>query len=162
MKISLSSVKDMIQVFRRKPLKEIFFGKKVQYTKEEQELLAWIKDNPQQFKREGGRKGDFIRKDLVHKGAGTVYLLSRRPKQSILLFDEKVTIRTGPDLYVYLSTEKDARKGLGDILNLGLLKGTKGGQSYAIKQPLQALERYQSVVIYCKAFEELFTFAALS
>ena len=53
------------------------------------------------------------------------------------------------------------KKGSGKILNLGLLKGTKGGQSYIIKEPIEKLSGYNSVVVYCKKFEVQFTYAAL-
>ncbi len=157
-KISLSTFKDLFEVLRQKSLKEIFLGKNVSLTRKESALLIKIKNNPQWFAKVGGRKGNFIKKDIIHKGKGTIYLLSNDRKESILLFDEKVKIQSGPDLYVYLSTKNMTKA---DILNLGLLKGTKGGQSYGIKKPIDQLRKYKFVLIYCKKFDVLFTYARL-
>ena len=161
-KFSLSPkfLKEVFQIFKRKSLKEIFFGNKVSYNKKEREIIDWINNNPEKFNKVG-RKGSFIKKDIIHKGQGFVYLLPYKKNKSILLFDDQVKIQSGPDLYVYLSTKKDLRKGLGKIINLGLLKGTKGGQSYIINNKIKDLDKYKSAVIYCKKFEELFTFATL-
>ena len=158
-KISLTTFRDLIEVLKQKTLKEIFLGKKVSLSRDEQVLLAEIKNNPKWFVKAGGREGNFIKKDIVHKGRGTVYLLPGKHKnQSILLFDDEVKIQPGPDLYVYLSTKNNAKA---DILNLGLLKGTKGGQSYKIKKPINQLQKYKYALIYCKKFEVLFTYAPL-
>lgn len=164
-KFSLSPtfIKEVFQLFRQKSLKEIFFGKKVELNKKERDLLTWIKSNPDEFKKLGGRKGTFIKIGIAHKGQGVVYLLPNKlgnmKAESVLLFDVDVKIQPGPDLYVYLSTKKG--KELGEILDLGLLRGTKGGQSYIINKSITQLQRYQSVAIYCKKFEVMFTFALL-
>jgi len=161
-KLSLSPkfISESFQILKRKSLKEILFGNKVSYNKEERKIINWINNNPEKFNKVG-RKGSFIKKDIIHKGQGLVYLLPFEKNKSILLFDDQVKIRSGPDLYVYLSTKKDVRKGLGKIINLGLLKGTKGGQSYIVNNNMKDLDKYKSAVIYCKKFEELFTFAEL-
>ena len=157
-KISLTTFRDLIEVLKQKSLREIVLGKKVSLNRDEQVLLAEIKNNPRWFVKAGGRKGNFRKKDIVHKGRGTVYLLSSGRTESILLFDDEVKIQSGPDLYVYLSTKNNAKA---DILNLGLLKGTKGGQSYRIKKPIGWLQKYRYALIYCKKFEVLFTYAPL-
>ncbi len=157
-KLSLTTLRDLIDVLKEKSLKEIFFGKKVSLSQKEQYLLDQIKRNPISFTKVGGRKGNFIKKDVIHKGRGSVYLLPGREEESILLFDNEVRIQSGPDLYVYLSTKNTAKA---EVLNLGLLKGTKGGQSYTIKKTISELQKYKSVVIYCKKFEVLFAYAPL-
>ncbi len=157
-RISLTTFRDIIEILRQKSLKEIFFGEKVFLRRKEQVLLARIKNDQKWFVKSSGRKGDFIKKDLIHKGSGEVYLLPEERKGSILLFDNKVKIRSGPDLYVYLSTKNSAKA---DILNLGLLKGTKGGQSYHIQKPISQLQKYSYALIYCKKFDVLFTSAHL-
>lgn len=157
-KISLIIFRDLIEVLKQKSLKEIFLGKKVSLSLDEQALLAKIKQNPEWFVKAGGRKGNFMKKDIIHKGKGTVYLLSSGRTESILLFDDEVKIQSGPDLYMYPSTKNNAKA---DILNLGLLKGTKGGQSYRIKKPINQLQKYKYALIYCKKFEVLFTYAPL-
>jgi hypothetical protein len=165
-KIHFSSTffKEVIQIFRERPLREIIFGKKVSLEGKEKELLSYIKNNPAEFKSNGGRQGSLTKINVTHKAQGEVYLL-KNPNQSIksvLLFDENVKVLPGPDLYVYLSPNNDARQGLGEFLDLGLLKGTKGGQLYYVDKPLSELNKYQSVVIHCKQFDALFSYATLT
>ena len=152
-------------IFRKRSLKEIFFGKKAALQKTEEELLSNLEDDFSSLAAQRGRRGQFRKKDPIHKGVGTVYLipnvLGDPEKESLLVFSSNTRITSGPDLYPYLSTQADPRKGLGEYINLGLLKGSKGGQTYTINMPLSKLEPYKSVVIYCKAFEVLFTWAEL-
>ena len=63
----------------------------------------------------------------------------------------------GPDLYVYLSVGKDTS----DIVNLGRLKGNIGNQNYEIPTGTD-LSKYNTVLIWCKAFSTLFGSAKLS
>ena len=63
----------------------------------------------------------------------------------------------GPDLYVYLSTDKEAT----DIVNLGRLKANIGNQNYEIPQGTD-LEKYNKVLIWCKSFSVLFGSAELT
>lgn len=157
--ISLTTFRDLIEVLKQKSLKDLFLGKEVSLGRKEQILLDRIKKNHAWFTKVGGRKGNFVKKDIIHKGKGTVYLLAReKGKGSILLFDNNVKIQSGPDLYVYLSTKNNAKT---KILNLGLLKGTKGSQSYLLRKTVRELQKYKYVLIYCKKFDVLFTYARL-
>lgn len=76
-----------------------------------------------------------------------------------------VDLRTsnGPDLFVYLSRAAlDAPRDTfdDDYVSLGRLRANQGNQNYAI--PLSvALDRYQSVVIWCRRFTYAFGAAAL-
>ena len=168
-RISLSPkfIKETIQLFREKSLKELIFGKKVCFSAREVELVEWIKRHPSEFKQQGGRQGVFVKIDPIHKGAGTVYLLPNRlgdeMRESILIFDDDVKITQGPDLWVYLSTNGNIKKeGLGEFIDLGLMKGNKGGQTYVILSPIVDLAHYRSTVIWCKQFSVLFSFATLT
>ena len=149
----ITTIKDLFLILKQKSLKQIFFGNKVYFNEQEQQLISWIKNNPKKFAKLGGRTGNFVNKDLIHQGKGTVYLF-----KNTLVFDADTKIRSGPDLWVYLSNSKDPRVDLGKYSNLGLLKGTTGGQSYQIKGKTGA---YKSVIIYCKKFSVLFTYALL-
>ena len=63
----------------------------------------------------------------------------------------------GPDVYVYLSADRQAR----DYMSLGRLKGNIGDQNYDI--PADAdLSRYNYVLIWCQAFRVLFGSAGLT
>jgi len=164
--ITPAFLKDSLKLLREKGLKETVFGNTVKLEASEQELLEWIEKNPSEFKKLGGRKGNFIKIDLVHKGSGLVYLLENtlgdRAHESVVIFDNNIVIQPGPDLYIYLSTEANIKdNGLGEYLDLGLIKGTKGGQLYTIEKPVKTLQKYRSAVIYCKQFSVLFTFATL-
>jgi hypothetical protein len=159
-KISLKTIKELLMLLKKKSLKEIFLGNKVKYNSKEQKWLELVKTNDVKF-----RSGDFIKKDFLHKGKGKVYLFSLG-KKSVLLFDEKVKIQPGPDLYVWLSeketlAKKASIKNFGEILDLGLLKGTKGGQSYTINKNIEELKKYKLVIIHCKKFDALFTYTKL-
>ena len=70
---------------------------------------------------------------------------------------ENLKATNGPDLYVYLSTGKDSS----DIVNLGRLKGNIGNQNYEIPTGTD-LSKYNTVLIWCKAFSTLFGSATLS
>jgi hypothetical protein len=76
-----------------------------------------------------------------------------------------VDLRTsnGPDLFIYLSRAAvDAPRDTfdDDYVSLGRLRANQGNQNYAI--PLSvALDRYQSVVIWCRRFTYAFGAAAL-
>lgn len=62
----------------------------------------------------------------------------------------------GPDLYVYLSTDKSAS----DFVNLGRLKGNVGDQNYKIPEGT-GLSKYDTALICCHAFSVLFGSAEL-
>ena len=157
--------RETVEIFRQRPLKEIIFGKKVDHDDEGKQALEMAKSNEAAFRDAGGRHGSFIKLDVFHKASGEVYLVpdtTEGGKQSLLVFDDQVKIVPGPDLYVYISTKKDIKKeGLGDYIDLGLLKGTKGGQTYSVVVSASDLEKYQSVVIWCKQFSVLFSYAIL-
>lgn len=164
--LSLKFIKEIIQLFREKSLKELIFGKKVFFSAREAGLTEWIKQRASEFKEQGGRQGTFVKIDPIHKGIGTVYLLPNRlgdeTRESMLIFGDDVKITQGPDLWVYLSANGNIKKeGLGEFIDLGLMKGNKGGQTYMIPSPIADLARYRSTVIWCKQFSVLFSFATL-
>jgi hypothetical protein len=69
---------------------------------------------------------------------------------------EGLKATNGPDLYVYLATDKSAS----DTVNLGRLKANNGNQNYVI--PLGTdLSKHDIVLIWCKAFSVLFGSAEL-
>lgn len=167
-KFSLSPqfIKEVWQVFRRRPLKEILFGKRVEFDMDEQEFARMVGQDFSKFQAEGARKGQWVKISLPHQGSGLVYLLpnhlGNKDQESLIVFDHDTKIVPGPDLWVYLSTNADVKKdGLGEIIDLGLLKGSRGGQTYVVAKPIKNLNIFKSAVIYCKQFEELFTFAEL-
>ena len=98
---------------------------------------------------------------VAHRGTGTASVIKLTDARRVLTLTDLDT-DNGPDLRVYLSTGDPARGGeLGDFEDLGALKGNKGSQQYAL--PAKAdLERFSTVVIWCRAFSVAFTAASLN
>jgi hypothetical protein len=94
--------------------------------------------------------------DGFHNVEGVAKVLTL-PDEKTFLRLENLKATNGPDLYVYLSTGKDAS----DIVNLGRLKGNIGNQNYEIPAGTD-LSKYNTVIIWCKAFSTLFGSAKLS
>jgi hypothetical protein len=70
---------------------------------------------------------------------------------------ENFKATNGPDLYVYLSKDKSAS----DFVNVGRLKGNVGNQNYEI--PIGSdLSKYNTILIWCRAFSFLFGSAQIS
>ena len=69
---------------------------------------------------------------------------------------EDLVVTNGPDLYVYLSTDKSAS----DFVNLGRLKANIGNQNYPIPVGIE-MSKYDTVLIWCRAFSVLFGSADL-
>jgi hypothetical protein len=101
--------------------------------------------------------GEFIDAgDGFHKAEGIAKVIDLTDGRTFLRL-ENLKTTNGPDLYVYLSTGKDSS----DIVNLGRLKGNIGNQNYEI--PIGTdLSKYNTVLIWCKAFSTLFGSAQLS
>ena len=94
--------------------------------------------------------------DGFHKAEGVAKVINLADGRTFLRL-ENLKATNGPDLYVYLSTDKDAS----DIVNLGRLKGNIGNQNYEIPAGTD-LSKYNTVLIWCKAFSTLFGSAKLS
>ena len=102
--------------------------------------------------------GQLQRVDDLHRGSGPVSLVELDGK-TFLRF-ENVAIQNGPDLHVYLA------RGVGGVydgsrdLYLGALKATNGSFNYELPAGASAAD-YKSVVVWCRAFTVLFTWADL-
>jgi Electron transfer DM13 len=94
--------------------------------------------------------------DGFHKAQGVAKVINLADGKTFLRL-ENLKTTNGPDLYVYLSTGKD----VSDIVNLGRLKGNIGNQNYEIPTGTD-LAKYNTVLIWCKAFSTLFGSAKLS
>lgn len=103
-------------------------------------------------------RGELQFVDQLHNGKGPVMLL-RIGEQRILRF-ENVAITNAPDVHVYLSRETGGKWTESTSLYLGALKATNGSFNYDI--PANAdLAPYRSVVVWCRAFAVLVTWADL-
>lgn len=94
--------------------------------------------------------------DGFHNAEGISKIIQIENDTNILRL-ENLKAANGPDLYVYLSTGKTAT----DFISLGRLKGNIGNQNYAIPSGTD-LTKYNTVLIWCRAFSVLFGSARLS
>jgi hypothetical protein len=93
--------------------------------------------------------------DGIHNAEGLAKVI-RLDNVSTILRLENFKATNGPDLYVYLATDNSAS----DFVNLGRLKGNIGNQNYDIPEGTD-LSRYNTALIWCKAFSVLFGSAKL-
>jgi hypothetical protein len=95
--------------------------------------------------------------DGIHGAQGTAKVIPIEGGGGNVLRLEDLAVTNGPDLYVYLSTDKSAS----DFVNLGRLKANIGNQNYLIPGGTDMI-RYDTVLIWCRAFSVLFGSAELS
>lgn len=100
-------------------------------------------------------KGVFVDGDKQHHTSGTVHTLTEG-NQRFLRF-ENFDATNGPDLYVYIT---DSSNNIESGINLGKLKGNKGSQNYDLSKDID-LEKFNRVIIWCKAFNVTFGSADL-
>jgi hypothetical protein len=99
--------------------------------------------------------GEFEGTDEFHFGRGTASIVEVEPGRFHLRLDD-FSVRNGPDLYVYLST--DANDYTDDSLEVGVLKATDGSFGYDLPDGTDP-SRFKSAIIWCKAFSHLFAVA---
>src|SRR5437867_67479 len=102
--------------------------------------------------------GQLQRVDDLHRGTGPVSLVELDGKT--LLRFENVAIQNGPDLQVYLARGTGGAYDGGRDLYLGALKATNGSFNYELPAGTPVGD-YKSVVVWCRAFTVLFTWADL-
>ncbi len=93
--------------------------------------------------------------DGIHNAEGQAKVINLSDGSNFLRLED-FRSTNGPDLYVYLSTDK----GNSDFVNLGRLKGNIGDQNYKIPEGTD-LSKYDTALIWCQAFSVLFGSAEL-
>ncbi|MGA7977876.1 MAG: DM13 domain-containing protein [Nitrososphaeraceae archaeon] len=93
--------------------------------------------------------------DGFHNAEGVAKIIQLADGTDILRL-ENFKATNGPDLYVYLSTDKTNA----DIVNLGRLKGNIGNQNYLIPAGTE-ITKYNTALIWCRAFSVIFGSAQL-
>lgn len=93
--------------------------------------------------------------DGVHDAQGIARVIPIENGGNVLRLEDLV-VTNGPDLYVYLSTDKSAS----DFVDLGRLKANIGNQNYPIPAGTD-LTKYDTALIWCRAFSVLFGSAEL-
>ena len=102
--------------------------------------------------------GQLQRVDDLHRGTGPVTLVEVDGKTFVRF--ENVAIQNGPDLHVYLARGMGGAYDGGRDLYLGALKATNGSFNYELPGDTPVSD-YKSVVVWCRAFTVLFTWADL-
>lgn len=92
---------------------------------------------------------------IGHPASGFVRVVENDGKTYIRYEDFKTI--NGPDLFVYLSKDKNAR----NFINLGELKATEGNINYEVPAGI-AIKDYPYALVWCRAFSVLFNSADLS
>jgi Electron transfer DM13 len=93
--------------------------------------------------------------DGIHDAQGIAKVIPIEDGGNVLRLEDLV-VTNGPDLYVYLSTDKRAS----DFVNLGRLKANIGNQNYLIPSGTD-ITKYDTALIWCRAFSVLFGSAEL-
>ena len=103
------------------------------------------------------RTGSFVGVgDGIHDAEGIAKVIPLEDRSNILRL-ENLQVTNGPDLYVYLATDKSAS----DFVSLGKLKANNGNQNYDIPSETD-LTKYDTVFIWCRPFSVLFGSAELA
>ena len=105
------------------------------------------------------RRGSF--ESVAHPAKGTATTIRTAAGAKVLTLTN-FEVDNGPDLRVYLvaGPARDESE-VDDFEDLGALKGNKGNQQYELPPQLD-LERYFTVVIWCRAFSVNFARAPLA
>ena len=90
-----------------------------------------------------------------HYASGTVRIIDTKDGK-VIRYENFKTIN-GPDLYVYLAKDLDAK----EYVNLGTLRATEGNVNYKIPQDVNLAE-YKYIMTWCKRFGVLFNYADIS
>lgn len=90
-----------------------------------------------------------------HDASGSVRLITTPDGKTQLVYENFKTVN-GPDLFVYLATDKNAT----EFISLGRLRGTEGTLVYDIPEGI-TLSEYPFALTWCKAFGVLFNSADL-
>ncbi len=101
--------------------------------------------------------GDFMGvNDGIHNAEGKAKILTLTDGSQILRLED-FRSTNGPDVHLYLSTDKQAS----DFIDLGKLKANNGNQNYPI--PIDTdFNKYKYVLIWCQPFSVLFGSAQLN
>ncbi|MGH2472222.1 MAG: DM13 domain-containing protein [Candidatus Limnocylindria bacterium] len=97
--------------------------------------------------------------DAIHNGKGPVRVLDVAGQRFVRF--EDVMITNAPDIHVYLSRETGGKWTEATSLYLGPLKATNGSFNYDVPAGA-AVSGYKSVVVWCRAFSVLITWADLN
>jgi hypothetical protein len=104
------------------------------------------------------RSGELGYVDTIHNGKGPVRIVEVGGERFVRF--EDVMLTNAPDVHVYLSRETGGKWDEATSLYLGALKATNGSFNYELPATAD-VTIYQSVVVWCRAFRVLITWADL-
>ena len=96
--------------------------------------------------------------DNLHNGTGEVQIVQAGARRFVRF--ESVAITNAPDIHIYLSKDTGGKYVEASTIYLGTLKATNGSFNYEIPAAVD-LGQYKSVVVWCRAFTTLITWADL-
>jgi hypothetical protein len=96
--------------------------------------------------------------DSIHNGTGPVRVVDLGGRRFVRF--EDVTLTNAPDVHVYLSRETGGKWDDATSLYLGPLKATNGSFNYEIPATAD-VPSFRSVVVWCRAFRVLISWADL-
>jgi electron transfer DM13 len=96
--------------------------------------------------------------DSIHNGKGPVRIVEVGAQRFVRFEDVMVT--NAPDVHVYLSRDAGGEWSEATSLYLGPLKATNGSFNYELPAATD-ISPYRSVVVWCRAFSVLITWADL-
>lgn len=106
-------------------------------------------------------EGNF--KPVAHGAEGTATIYDMGEDHRVLRFTD-FAVSNGPDVHVYLVAATDPMDSdtvkQSEVYELGSIKGNIGNQNYELS-PEVDLEKFKSVVIWCKRFGVNFAVASL-
>lgn len=102
-------------------------------------------------------QGAFSGADDFHFAEGSALIVETEPGTFVLRFED-FSIRNGPDLFVYLSSDPDAPSA--DGVRLGELKATDGAFNYEVPAGTD-VSSLRYAMVWCDRFSVLFATAAL-
>jgi hypothetical protein len=89
---------------------------------------------------------------LGHMASGSARIIEADDKQYLRYENFQTT--NGPDLYVYLANDLNAK----EFVSLGLLRATEGNVNYEIPNHIRPTD-YRYALVWCKRFGVLFNYA---
>jgi hypothetical protein len=98
------------------------------------------------------KEAGFIPK--AHDVKGRAILITEGNKHTVR-FENFETIN-GPDVNIYLASDLNDK----DFVDLGDIKATKGNVNYSVPEGTD-ITKYNKVLVWCKAFDVLFSYAEL-
>jgi hypothetical protein len=113
---------------------------------------------PEQFVPHVTHRGEFYGADDFHFGRGTALVIHVEPGRYVLRFED-FSVRNGPDLRVYFSTNPDGYSA--EDYHVGPLRATDGAFNYDLPPGFDPAP-YRSVIIWCEPFAVLFAVAPLA